>query len=205
MKVAVSFIKSLYDEKKTIELIDKTSADYIHVDIMDGEFVSTKNYDFDDIKLMVNGASKLLDVHLMVKHPLDYINDYASLNTKQIIFHVEADDDIYETINEIHSYGIKAGLAINPDTPVKQIEKFLDLVDTVLVMSVYPGKGGQKFIVDTSDKIKELNNYSDFLIEVDGGVNKDTISLTEGADMVVSGSYVCESADYEKAIESLRN
>lgn len=205
MKVAVSFIKSLYDEKNTIELIDKTSADYIHVDIMDGEFVSTKNYDFDDIKLMVNGASKLLDVHLMVKHPLDYINDYASLNTKQIIFHVEADDDIYETINEIHSYGIKAGLAINPDTPVKQIEKFLDLVDTVLVMSVYPGKGGQKFIVDTSDKIKELNNYSDFLIEVDGGVNKDTISLTEGADMVVSGSYVCESADYEKAIESLRN
>ena len=205
MKVAVSFIKSLYDEKKTIELIDSTSADYIHVDIMDGEFVSTKNYDFDDIKLMMDGVSKLLDVHLMVRHPLDYIKDYASLNTKQIIFHAEADDDIYETINEIHSYGIKAGLAINPDTPVKQIEKYLDLVDTVLVMSVYPGKGGQKFIPESSDKIKELNNYSDFLIEVDGGVNKDTINLTVGADMVVSGSYICESQDYEKAIEGLRN
>ena len=205
MKVAVSFIKSLYDEKKTIELIDSTSADYIHVDIMDGEFVSTKNYDFSDIKAFMEGINKLLDVHLMVRHPLDYIKDYASLNTKQIIFHTEADDDIYETINEIHSYGIKAGLAINPDTPVKQIEKYLDLVDTVLVMSVYPGKGGQKFIPESSDKIKELNNYSDFLIEVDGGVNKDTIDLTIGADMVVSGSYVCESQDYEKAIESLRN
>lgn len=205
MKVAVSFIKSLYDEKKTIELIDSTSADYIHVDIMDGEFVSTKNYDFSDIKAFMEGINKLLDVHLMVRHPLDYIKDYASLNTKQIIFHAEADDDIYETINEIHSYGIKAGLAINPDTPVKQIEKYLDLVDTVLVMSVYPGKGGQKFIPESSDKIKELNNYSDFLIEVDGGVNKDTIDLTIGADMVVSGSYVCESQDYEKAIESLRN
>ena len=77
MKVAVSFIKSLYDEKKTIKLIDMTSADYIHVDIMDGEFVSTKNYDFDDIKLMLDGVSKLLDVHLMVKHTLDYIKDYA--------------------------------------------------------------------------------------------------------------------------------
>lgn len=205
MKVAVSFIKSLYDEKKTIELIDSTSADYIHVDIMDGEFVSTKNYDFSDIKAFMEGINKLLDVHLMVRYPLDYIKDYASLNTKQIIFHAEADDDIYETINEIHSYGIKAGLAINPDTPVKQIEKYLDLVDTVLVMSVYPGKGGQKFIPESSDKIKELNNYSDFLIEVDGGVNKDTIVLTIGADMVVSGSYVCESQDYEKAIESLRN
>ncbi|MDO4375831.1 MAG: ribulose-phosphate 3-epimerase [bacterium] len=205
MKVAVSFIKSLYDEKKTIELIDSTSADYIHVDIMDGEFVSTKNYDFSDIKAFMEGINKLLDVHLMVRHPLDYIKDYASLNTKQIIFHAEADEDIYETINKIHSYGIKAGLAINPDTPVEQIEKYLDLVDTVLVMSVYPGKGGQKFIPESSDKIKELNNYSDFLIEVDGGVNKDTIDLTIGADMVVSGSYVCESQDYEKAIESLRN
>lgn len=205
MKVAVSFIKSLYDEKKTIELIDKTSADYIHVDIMDGEFVSTKNYNFSDIKAFMDGISKLIDVHLMVRHPLDYIKDYAALNTKQIIFHAEADDDIYETINEIHSYGIKAGLAINPDTPVKQIEKYLDLVDTVLVMSVYPGKGGQKFIPEASDKIKKLNNYSDFLIEVDGGVNKDTICLAEGADIVVSGSYVCESADYEEAIESLRN
>ena len=205
MKVAVSFIKSLYDEKKTIELIDMTSADYIHVDIMDGEFVSTKNYDFDDIKLMMEGVSKLLDIHLMVKHPLNYIKDYASLNTKQITFHVEAEDGIYETINEIHSYGVKAGLAINPDTPVERIEKYLDLVDTVLVMSVYPGKGGQKFIVDTSKKIDELNHYSDFIIEVDGGINKDTINLVLGADMVVSGSYVCESMDYEKAIESLRN
>ncbi len=205
MKVAVSFIKSLYDEKKTIKLIDMTSADYIHVDIMDGEFVSTKNYDFDDIKLMMDGVSKLLDIHLMVKHPLNYIKGYASLNTKQITFHAEAVDDIYETINEIHSYGIKAGLAINPDTPVERIEKYLDLVDTVLVMSVYPGKGGQQFIVDTSKKIDELNHYSDFIIEVDGGINKNTINLVNGADMVVSGSYVCESTDYEKAIESLRD
>ena len=159
MKVAVSFIKSLYDEKNTIKLIDMTSADYIHVDIMDGEFVPTKNYDFDDIKLMLDGVSKLLDVHLMVKHPLGYIKDYASLNTKQITFHPEADDDIYETINEIHSYGIKAGLAINPDTPVKQIEKYLDLVDVVLVMGVHPGKGGQKFISETAKKIEELNHY----------------------------------------------
>lgn len=205
MKVAVSFIKSLYDEKNTIKLIDMTSADYIHIDIMDGEFVPTKNYDFDDIKLMLDGVSKLLDVHLMVKHPLSYIKDYASLNTKQITFHPEADDDIYETINEIHSYGIKAGLAINPDTPVKQIEKYLDLVDVVLVMGVYPGKGGQKFISETAKKIEELNHYSDLLIEVDGGINKDTIDMVRGADMVVSGSYVCESTDYEKAIESLRN
>ena len=91
------------------------------------------------------------------------------------------------------------------NTPVKQIEKYLDLVDVVLVMSVYPGKGGQKFISETSKKIEELNHYSDLLIEVDGGINKDTIDMARGADMVVSGSYVCESTDYEKAIKSLKN
>ena len=122
MKVSASFLSSK-DLIKDLVKLNETDVDYIHVDIMDGEFVPTKNYDFDDIKLMLDGVSKLLDVHLMVKHPLGYIKDYASLNTKQITFHAEADDDIYETINEIHSYGIKAGLAINSDTPVKQTEK----------------------------------------------------------------------------------
>ena len=206
MKIAVSFIKSKHYEKETVDLINETSADYLHVDIMDGLFVNNKNYDFDDIKMIVKNNHKPLDIHLMCENPLDYIKDYIKLNPESITFHIEAVHKPLSLINILHDNNIKCGLAINPDTSINEILPYLSSIDKVLVMSVYPGEGGQTFIENTLDKISRLAEFKgDFLVEVDGGINDETIKKLENVDIVVSGSYVCMSDDYEKQILSLKN
>lgn len=205
MKIAVSFIKSKYNEKETIDEINKTTADFVHVDIMDGIFVENKNYDFEDIKLFTKDNQKPLDVHLMVDNPEEYVNDYLELKPYCITFHIEVLRNPTRLIELIHENNIKCGLAINPDTDIKELMPYLELIDNVLVMSVYPGAGGQKFIPDTANKIDELSKLKgSFTIEVDGGVNKDTLSYVTNADILVSGSYVCLSDDYEEKVESLK-
>ncbi len=205
MLVAVSFIKSKYSEKETIDIINQTSSDFLHVDIMDGIFVENKNYDFDDIELFVKDNHLPLDVHLMCNNPFSYIEDYIKLKPYNITFHIEAVESPEKLINYLHDNGIKCGLAINPDTDIKEIIPYLDKIDTVLVMSVYPGKGGQKFIPSVVNKINELSKLKgNFVIEVDGGVNNETIALLDNADIVVSGSYVCCSDDYEERIKKLK-
>ena len=209
MKVAVSFIKSLYDEKKTIKLIDMTSADYIHVDIMDGKFVKNKTMPFSEMKNIYKYTSKRLDVHLMVDDPSKYIPLYAELNTEYITFHVEVNQNIEECLKLIHSYSIKAGLAIKPETRVSELVPYLPYIDLVLVMSVEPGKGGQEFIEETTDKIKEvralLDSYnSRAVINVDGGVNDKTKNLCMGVDIITSGSYIVRSDDFQEKVTSLR-
>ncbi len=205
MKVAVSFIKSNYNEKETIDIINQTSSDYLHVDIMDGIFTKNKNYDFEDIELFLKDNHKPLDIHLMCASPKEYIEDYIKLKPERISFHIEAVSNPEKLIDYLHDNNIKCGLAINPDTNITKIKPYLNKIDLVLVMSVYPGKGGQKFIMETITKINELSALKgNFEIEVDGGVNNEVIHLLKKVDTVVSGSYICESIDFEERINKLK-
>lgn len=206
MKVAVSFIKSKYSEKMTIDKINETCADYVHVDIMDGKFVENKNYEFLSIKGFVKDNSKPLDIHLMCDNPFEYIKDYVTLNPYNITFHIEAVDNPVKLINYLHENGIKCGLAINPETDIDKIVPYLSLIDTVLVMTVHPGKGGQAFMLDMVSKINNLSKLKDgFVIEVDGGVNNESIKYLKNCDIVVSGSYVCMSDDYNEKVMNLKS
>lgn len=205
LKVSVSFIKNKYNnEFRTIYDINYTSADYIHVDIMDGKFVDNKNYDINDVVKFLDGNTKPLDVHLMCYDLEKYIVEYADLLPEFITFHLEATDKVNELIDMIHSYGIKCGISIKPDTSVSELSPYLDKIELVLVMSVEPGKGGQKFMPIAIDKITELRKLNkNVIISVDGGINDETVKLVN-SDMVVSGSYVCMSDSFEEAIEKLK-
>ena len=205
MKVAISIIKSRVKEKETIDLINKTTADYIHIDIMDGIFVENKSYDFEDIKLFLKDNRKPVDVHLMCQNPLEYIKEYVKLKPYCITFHIEAEKSPEKLINFIHENGIKCGIAINPETSIDVIKPYLNMIDILLVMSVNPGKGGQKFMMDMVSKIDELAKLKgNFEIEVDGGVNNETVKYLNNADIVVSGSYICMSDDFEMAYLTLK-
>lgn len=205
LKVSVSFIKNKYNnEKKTIEEINYTSADYIHVDIMDGKFVENKNYDINEVSLFLRENVKPLDVHLMCYDLEKYIVEYADLMPEFITFHLEATNKVDEIIDMIHSYGIKCGISIKPNTSVKELFPYLDKIELVLIMSVEPGMGGQKFMPIAIDKINELRKINkNVIISVDGGINDETVKLVN-SDMVVSGSYVCMSEDFEEKINKLK-
>lgn len=211
MKVAVSFITSNYNESETIKKIELTDANYIHVDLMDGKFVENKNYTLSEITKLLSGVKKPLDVHLMVAEPLKYTEFYATLNTEYLTFHYEAVKDPILVINDIKEYGLKVGMSIKPGTSVRLIEEYLPLIDQVLVMSVEPGKGGQPFIEEVIGKVQELDairkhHNCHYVISVDGGVNNENIEMLKlnHVDLVVSGSYVCKSDDFQKQISSLR-
>ena len=212
MKVAVSFISSDYDLETTIKKIDDSKADYIHVDMIDGQFVETANFTTQDIKRMFKGCKKKLDVHMMCCSPNKYVRDFAKIpNVEYLTLHYESHRRPIDVINMIRHTNMKVGIAINPETKVSHIVPLLNHIDQVLVMSVKPGKGGQKFMeevlykIETLKDLREQNGYH-YIINVDGGVNKDTIKMVKeaGADMVVSGSYICKSEDYDKQIETLR-
>ena len=208
MKVAVSFLSSNYSLEETISILDKSACDYIHVDIMDGVFVNNKTYD-EDIFRVLRNVNKPLDIHLMVEDPSKYIPLYASLNAEYIAFHVEVDEDIEESLKMIRNYSIKAGLAIKPETKISELVPYLPYLDLVLVMSVEPGAGGQKFIEGTEDKINELRElldtyHSQAVINVDGGINDVTCKKCYNADIVASGSYVVRSDNFQEKISSLR-
>ena len=208
MLISTSFLSSKNLIHDLVEL-DKTDTDYIHVDIMDGKFVKKKTMPFKEMRNIYKYTNKRLDVHLMVKSPKKYIEDYASLNTEYISFHIESDENIEKNLQLIKEYGIKSGLAISPDTEIKELVPYLPLLDLVLVMSVEPGAGGQDFIVKTKDKIKELkillSEYnSDVKISVDGGINDRTKKYCTDCDILVSGSYIINGDDLQEKIDSLR-
>lgn len=197
MKVNVSILSNTLKPLDIVKELDKTNADAIHIDIMDGKFVDNKTWTTSEIIKLTKYSNLPLDVHLMVNNPSKYIEDYAMLNTNNITFHYEAVKDVNKVINEIKDYGLKVGIAVNPDTDVKNIYDYLSNIDIVLIMSVYPGKSGQVFINETLDKIKELkdyivNNNLKTLISVDGGINDETGKLCKeaGADILVSASYI---------------
>ena len=199
MKVSLSILTADFAnmEKSLKDVLEKT--DYVHMDIMDGEFVPNISVGPAFQKSIRKLTDKPFDTHLMILHPQNYIKQFVDAGSQYITFHVEADCDVLKTIELIHSFGIKAGISIKPKTSVSDIVKYLPYVDMVLVMSVEPGFGGQSFMVDSVDKVKELkylrekNNYN-YLINIDGGI-KDTTAkfIAPYVDLAVSGSYICNS------------
>lgn len=209
MKISVSYLSSYYSKEKTIYLIEKSQADYIHVDLMDGGFVPTRNFVMEEILKLLKKHDKPLDIHLMTFDPILYIDDLKVLEPAFITFHIEATKDIIKTIEKLKREGIKIGLAIKPDTDILELMPYLAFIDLVLIMSVEPGQGGQAFLPNSVDHLKALlrireENHLSFLISMDGGMNEETIRLVKGLDMVVSGSYVCKSTNYNEKIAKLR-
>ena len=210
MKVSVSILSSSISAQDIVKKLDGTEADYIHVDIMDGKFVENKTWTFSEMKKITSYSRLPLDVHLMVENPKKYIEDYAMLNTDTITFHYEAVKDINSMIEYVKNYGLKVGLAINPDTPANVLFPYLNDIDEIIVMSVWPGKSGQSFIYESLDKIRELRYKIDEIgakcvINVDGGVNDETGPLCKeaGVDMVVSASFIHK--DIKNNIKLLKN
>ena len=208
MKVSASFLSSK-NIPEDLTKLNNTDVDYIHVDIMDGKFVPNKTMPFREMRHIYEYTSKRLDVHLMVEDPSKYIPLYAELNTEYITIHVEIDEDILKDLELIKSYSIKCGLAISPDTKVNELIPYLPYLDYVLVMSVYPGKGGQEFILETEEKIKEVKALLDSynikaVVSVDGGINDITKDKCKEADILVAGSYIIKSDNFQEKISSLR-
>ena len=213
IKVAPSVLSADFarmgEEIKSVEL---AGADMIHMDVMDGVFVPNITF---GIKMVadVRKITKLpLDCHLMIVHPEKYVSEFAKAGADYITVHYEAcKETLAETLKLIKSFGVKCGLVINPDTPVSCVESELALCDMVLVMSVFPGFGGQKFIADVLEKCKEIRGILDegnpsCLLEIDGGINSETAKLAaaSGCDVLVAGSSVFGKADRAEAIESLK-
>lgn len=206
MKVSVSVLGSYNSLISSVRNINNSSADFIHIDVMDGKFVEDKKFPKEVVKDLKLVSKKPLDVHLMV-NDLSTIKEYALLKPDYLTFHIEVIND-KKIIEYVKSLGIKVGLAINPETNVKKIFPYINDIDLVLFMSVVPGKGGQAFMEDVMDKIGELKKYTNkgLIISVDGGVNDRTVRICKhvGANMVVSGSFITNSNNYEDKIKQLR-
>ncbi|RMF06005.1 ribulose-phosphate 3-epimerase [Candidatus Woesearchaeota archaeon] len=204
LKVSVSILSA--DFSKLQSEIDRVSnADMLHIDVMDSHFVPELTFGPVVIK---NLATKLpFDVHLMVTNPEKHIEPFAQAGADAITFHAEAVADIKKVIDKIHAAGLKAGVALNPDTPLDPIEEHLESIDRVLIMSVFPGYAGQKFIPDVVPKIKALRARYNGEIAVDGGINSETgkIVAEAGADILVAASFVYKNPEPAKAVEELRN
>ena len=209
MEISVSYLTSYYSKEKTIMLLENTTADYIHVDLMDGGFVSSKNFEIEDITRLFKSHEKPLDIHLMVFDPIIYIEDLSNLSPEYITFHIEATHDIIKTIEYVKNKNIKVGLAIKPNTNILELMPYLSFIDLVLIMSVTPGAGGQNFLPESVTRLQELlkireDNHLNFKISMDGGINDETIKSIKELDIAVSGSYICKSNNFEEKINNLR-
>ena len=194
-----------------IEMINRSEAEWLHLDVMDGVFVPNISFGFPVLEAVAKKCTKALDVHYMIVHPEQYIKQTAKLGAMMMNVHYETCTHLHRTIQEIHDAGMKAGVTLNPSTPVSVLEDIIKDVDMVLLMSVNPGFGGQKFIENTIDKVKRLRKLieekgANTLIEVDGGVQGETAPrlVAAGVDVLVSGSYIFKSATPEAIIHSLR-
>lgn len=204
MKISGSILKIKNNQEKINELIN-SGIDYLHFDVMDGVFVENISLPYDECKKIISKIP--LDIHLMVKDTKKYINEFIKLNPKYISFHIET-DNINECINIIKEKNILVGIAINPKTNIEKILPYLNLIDLVLIMSVEPGYGGQKFINDTLEKIKYLNEYRNennlnFEIEIDGGININNIKNID-SDIVVIGSGITNSENYKNQVNKIK-
>ncbi len=195
-----------------VEMINNSEADWLHMDVMDGNFVPNISFGFPVIEAVAKICRKPLDVHFMIERPERYVQRAVKAGAMMMNVHYEACLHLHRTIEEIHAAGMKAGVTLNPSTPVCLLEDIINDIDMVLLMSVNPGFGGQKFIEGTIDKVKRLrkliaDSNSHALIEVDGGVQAETAPrlVEAGVDVLVSGSYVFKSATPIDVIKSLKN
>ena len=194
-----------------IELINKSNADWFHLDVMDGVFVPNITFGSPVLDIFKNYAKKPLDIHLMIVNPENYIDKFSSYNPDVITIHMEAVNDISAVLKKIKNLNIKAGLAINPDTPIKHLEPYINEIDMVCLMGVFPGFSGQKFINKTKSRLRDLENLieskkSKVLIQIDGGVDLSNVKELSrlGADILVSGSCIFKSKNPSKIIDSLK-
>jgi ribulose-phosphate 3-epimerase len=206
-KIAPSILSADFSKLgEEVAAIEKGGAGLIHVDVMDGHFVPNISFGSTVMKSLLGKTKVPFDVHLMIESPEKYLKDFVTDNTAFITVHWEACPEIAGVIDHIHGYGLKAGMSINPDTDVDVVVPYLEKVDMILVMSVFPGFGGQTFIPSALDKIKALRKMRDekglsFEIEVDGGITPENIhlALDAGADIIVAGSSIFKHEDVEKA------
>lgn len=206
MKLSVSILNSK-DRKEMIDKLNNTNISYIHMDVMDEKFVSQNTLSYQELRELSSFSNKKLDVHLMMDNPEEYINNIKDLNNiENITIHLEIDKDIKKILSMIKSLGIKRGISIKPNTDINKLLPYLNDIDLILVMTVEPGLGGQPFIETSTTRLKEIKKLikdKDILIEVDGGINSNTINLVKDADIVVVGSYITCSDDPISKINSL--
>lgn len=211
MKIAPSILSVKIEEyPKVIKELENLDISYLHLDIMDGKFVPNSTYDAEEVKNIRKMTSMFLDTHLMIENPENYINSYINAGSDSITFHFEATTNVKKVIKMIKDKNLKCGISIKPKTNVDVLLPYLSEIDMVLVMSVEPGFGGQKFIDSALNKIKQLanlrmtNHYS-YLIEVDGGINNETSKLCKnaGADIIVVGTYLMNSNNKKETIKEL--
>lgn len=209
MKIAASFLDIKEPKDEELNYLDSLDIDYIHLDVMDGIFVENKTYSYEEFYNITILTTKPKDIHLMVSDVKRNIDEFSKMNPKFITFHYEAVSEVSSVINYIKELGIGVGMSIKPTTDVSEIIEYLPYLDLILVMSVEPGRGGQTFISDSIKKIEQLytlrekENYN-YLIEVDGGINDQTIKKCYKADICVVGSFITKQ-DYKEALKKLRD
>lgn len=212
IKLAPSILAADFSKLgEEIKKLDEAGADIIHIDIMDGNFVPNISFGLPVVRDIRKYTKLPFDVHLMIEEPSKYVEQFAKVGADIISIHYEADRHIDRTLNYIKSLGVKAAVAINPGTPTTVLRDLMNIADMVVIMSVNPGFGGQKYIDYSYDKIREIKSYADklgrdILIEVDGGVDKDNIKKVKdaGANVIVAGSAVFKNGDIKKNIELLK-
>ncbi len=198
--------------ERDVKLVQDNGADWIHVDVMDGHFVPNITIGVPVVKSLKKITDLPLDVHLMIDNPDKYVEPFANAGADILTFHYEAifsSQNILDLIKKIHSFGIKCGISIKPKTSPEVLIPYLDIVDMVLVMTVEPGFGGQKFMSDCAEKIKFIKQMASekLIIQVDGGINEKTGKICKefGANSLVAGSYIYKSSDIKRAIDSLKD
>ena len=203
MKLTVSILASK-DRKESINKINNTNTNYLHIDVMDGIFVENTSFPIEEIKQSSLISTKPLDIHLMVVNPINYIKELNLDNIEYITFHIELNEDINNIINHIKSINKKVGISINPNTNINELLPYINDIDMILIMSVVPGKGGQKFMPEVLTKIDIIKEHNkDIIIEIDGGINEETIKQLHDIDIVVVGSFITNYDNYQEQIDKL--